>query len=663
VSETKELLRRGVGDFEPMPDAFERVLARRDRKRRNQRVAAGVLGIAVFALTAIGFVRLLGSESTPAGDPRSPFQGTWVTTDADGRTQTMTIAAPEDGAVEITVQDDAATVCSGGPSTMTGTGRLEGARELVIPSPVLTCDDGSEPEALSGPPLEEQLRNLTFVLDAETETLTDNFGGVWERNDAEKPGPGPTTSGGMWPQSNLEEAEEAQRLADAGDPRYTWQVLGPGPFTDARQTEFITRFLHEELGWEEFDLSVFPGLYAGVPQDGLWVMLAVRCAPGQTNPLYPNDPEGRGCAPTIDEHRYETVMIGAEPPVRIDDPSAIWVVTRWARLQPLDVQVTGTNYLDDSGAGFRRQVRQVVPPSDAEASALVEAFLQARVDGEGAEEYLTPVTSQIPLLYATTSDAAYERSEFELVRGPVWPGGWREFKVRLFAAGGGTVVEQSFLVERDEDGRLVLVYGALDPFKEVLTTENGGALAEPYRFLRGEVTFAAAPPWDWYVGGWGFTATMTTLQFDDPDQSAGFDQLLAVVADPLPVEGGCRQGPAAADAEALARTIRSDPDLEATAPVAVSVGGVEALRMDVVAATGASVCEEGPAPQVVTPNDHDWYGVFLEHGERMRLYLLDLPEGLSARILAIAISAPEPDFERVMEAAEPMVGSFEFRTR
>jgi hypothetical protein len=69
VSETKELLRRGVGEFEPMPDAFERVLARRDRKRRNQRVTAGVLGIAVFALAAIGFVRLLGSERGPVIGP------------------------------------------------------------------------------------------------------------------------------------------------------------------------------------------------------------------------------------------------------------------------------------------------------------------------------------------------------------------------------------------------------------------------------------------------------------------------------------------------------------------------------------------------------------------------------------------------------------------
>jgi hypothetical protein len=62
VSETKELLRPGVGDFEPTPDALERVLVRRDRRRRNQRVAAGVVGIAIFALVAFGFVRLLGSE-------------------------------------------------------------------------------------------------------------------------------------------------------------------------------------------------------------------------------------------------------------------------------------------------------------------------------------------------------------------------------------------------------------------------------------------------------------------------------------------------------------------------------------------------------------------------------------------------------------------------
>jgi hypothetical protein len=59
--------------FDRPEPAWERLVRRRDRKRRNQRVAAGVLGIAVFALTAIGFVRLLGSERgpviAPAGSP------------------------------------------------------------------------------------------------------------------------------------------------------------------------------------------------------------------------------------------------------------------------------------------------------------------------------------------------------------------------------------------------------------------------------------------------------------------------------------------------------------------------------------------------------------------------------------------------------------------
>lgn len=55
--------------FDRPEPAWERLVRRRDRKRRNQRVAAGVLGIAVFALAAIGFVRLLGSERGPVIGP------------------------------------------------------------------------------------------------------------------------------------------------------------------------------------------------------------------------------------------------------------------------------------------------------------------------------------------------------------------------------------------------------------------------------------------------------------------------------------------------------------------------------------------------------------------------------------------------------------------
>jgi hypothetical protein len=74
--------------------------------------------------------------------------------------------------------------------------------------------------------------------------------------------------------------------------------------------------------------------------------------------------------------------------------------------------------------------------------------------------------------------------------------------------------------------------------------------------------------------------------------------------------------------------------------------------MDVVAAPGASVCDEGLIENVR-----------LDQGERMRLYLLDLPDGMSNRILAIAIAAPAPDFEHVTEVAAPIVESFEFHTR
>src|SRR3990170_2268746 len=223
MSNVAELLERESRTVDLEPGDFERLTRRRDRKRRNQRVAAGVLGIAVFALAAVGFLRLLASEGTPASDPTSPFEGTWVSTsDADGGTQTMTVSVSADGAVEITVLDDVATVCSGTPSTMTGTGRIEGGTALVIPAPVYTCDDGSEPEALSGPPLQEQLRDWTLLLDAETETLTDGFGGVWLREGAEVPEP--AISGEMWPQSTLDEVRAAQERADAGDPDYTWQV-------------------------------------------------------------------------------------------------------------------------------------------------------------------------------------------------------------------------------------------------------------------------------------------------------------------------------------------------------------------------------------------------------------------------------------------------------
>jgi hypothetical protein len=48
MSETKDLLRRGGEGFAPREGIMDSLIRRRDRKRRNQRITAGVVGIAVF---------------------------------------------------------------------------------------------------------------------------------------------------------------------------------------------------------------------------------------------------------------------------------------------------------------------------------------------------------------------------------------------------------------------------------------------------------------------------------------------------------------------------------------------------------------------------------------------------------------------------------------
>ena len=50
----------------PMPElSFDRLLRRRDRKRRNQRIAAAIVGVAVFAPIALAIVIAMGSEPGP----------------------------------------------------------------------------------------------------------------------------------------------------------------------------------------------------------------------------------------------------------------------------------------------------------------------------------------------------------------------------------------------------------------------------------------------------------------------------------------------------------------------------------------------------------------------------------------------------------------------
>ena len=648
MGEHTALFERAAARYAEPQLSTEGLLLRRDRKQRNQRAAAGVLGVAVIALAAVGFVRLLGSDRTPAGDPRNAFAGTWVST---GGTRTMTVRVPENGAVEIVVRTDPAAECSGTPSTMTGTGRIEGGTQLVIPAPVYTCDDGSEPEAVSGPPLQEQLRDWTVALDPETGTLSDGVGGLWVREGAEFPipdplegldeapwdpsrfggtwestaadtgflgtweatdadgsslllgirlaedpsdgyevllldgaldgaqdcyssewnslGTGPITMTGIgrveervlamesqtwlcegapgpaivtgdrglklaaahaplvhdpetdtlvgpsgrvpgappwmqgfgvvwhrrapgsdslavpfwgaWPQTSLAEAEEAQRRADAGDPSFTWQLAPelavppefesfPIPTRDAADgAEIAARFVRDVLGWESYVTvtSRNPYWYG----EAGWFFVRIRCGSG-TNPLYPNDPNGGDCPPTIDDTHYETVSLMVTQPVR-SGPTGIWVVTGWTELAPTEAPASDLRYHE----WVDRQYEQVAPPTEAELVEGLEAFLSARVAGEGAEAYLTEgyyrPRPTVPLLYATTAGHRFEGFEIGRVEGPVWPAGvYNSVTVRLFARGGEDVVEQEFAVWPGADGQLTM-----DAWT---TTENGETV--PDRF-------------------------------------------------------------------------------------------------------------------------------------------------------------------------------------
>lgn len=525
MTRLEERIRSGLQETaERIPDTAPTRAARRLRASRPAGVWAAVaaaVGVMVL-FTPILFLGGSDPGTTPAGDPPSPFLDTWVSIDGDGSTQTMVIEASEDESVEMLVHDDYASVCSGAPSTMTGTGGFEGDNKLVFPSPVLTCDDGSVPKVLSGPPLEEQLKNLTFTRDPGTDTLTDKFGPVWTRVVAD-PSPEPTTP----------------------------------------------------------------------------------------------------------------------------------------------------------------------PPSEAEVTELLNGFLEARIAGEGAEQYLNSLYpdilwEDIPLLYATSSGAPYERAEFEPVLGVEWPLGFMAFKVRLFA--GDTVVEQLFFMPHDDpkffpaDGGLGLEYQPHGFATHIApTTEDGQPLAVSYDAFDGEVTLHATHPWVFYDGsagrlipeGPGVGPTTDGAQRQDWDH-------LVLIADPPPVGPDCQTGPSPADAAALAKSIRSYTPGDATAPVAVSAGGAEALMMDVKIAAGAPLCVPftvegswaGVLYHVFDVENHasaegataDWPRIATGRatGDWMRLYLFDAPEGSSMRILAIAIVAPESRFERAVEAAAPVVDSIEF---
>lgn len=614
--------------------------------RSNRPPWTAVLTTAAAAVALLG-ITIVGTRDDSTTEPSSTIEtspvataslavlaGGWTSSGPDGGA--LDIAVAVDGSASVTIRDAAADACSGTAATMTGTGTLNSRGDLVVAIARSTCEDGSEPAAPA-----EQHDDLVFAHDRVSDTLTDSSAAVWRRDGPEDAGPAPRTSATMWPQSTLDEVRAAQELADAGHPGYAWQVdaqlaSGDGWSHLARpgRVELVDRFLRDELGWEEYLFSVWQGTDGDGASDGVHRgSVFLRCAPGRTNPLYPRET----CAPTLDDLRFETVSIDI---AQLDrrGPDGIWVVSDWRMMAP-----------------FTQTDPDV---AEADATALLDEFLAARVAGGGAEGYVAVTggeshlaLDEVPLLYASSAGAPYERFEVEHVSGPRWPYGEMEFRVRLFADGGETVVEQP--ISFHEAG------GRLRPMSDATeTTEDGRPVVVPYEFFDGEVVVSADAPWEANV--W----TVSGLSLGDNSS----DELVQFTRDPLPAAANCTQGLAVADGAALAQAILSDPNLESTAPVAVTVGGASGLQMDITQAPAATTCPDagfGLALVLTKPTEvisRFADSVLLGPHDRMRLYLIDLPEGSVGRVLAVAVTADETRFDEVAEAAAPIIESIEFHT-
>jgi hypothetical protein len=152
----------------------------------------------------------------------------------------------------------------------------------------------------------------------------------------------------------------------------------------------------------------------------------------------------------------------------------------------------------------------------------------------------------------------------------------------------------------------------------------------------------------WFGGLWrpeDFFGSGERIEFVDP---VAYDSWCAA-------NGGSPLLSAPADAAAIAQQVIADPNFETTAPVAARVGGVEAVSIDVSLAPGGEACGVGMIEISRWIHTIGW-----EPGWRLRLYLVDLPEGMSVQTLAITVVAPEERFDEVIEETKPIIDSIEF---
>ncbi len=119
----------------------------------------------------------------------SPFVGRWYAMDPPPESShlTMDIVARPDGDFDITITDDAAAVCQGVSSTMTGVAVETEPGTVVVARPKFVCDDASKPHSLNGQPMADLLRNYTLIYNSERDELNEPAGLTWTRTPPTQP--------------------------------------------------------------------------------------------------------------------------------------------------------------------------------------------------------------------------------------------------------------------------------------------------------------------------------------------------------------------------------------------------------------------------------------------------------------------------------------------
>jgi hypothetical protein len=294
MTSDRSVLERQIERVELRPFTLEGFHQRRQRKERNRRVGAAVVALAVVAAAFAGLARALTSDrgAVPADQPSRRFVGTWTSTELDdpGRSQTMTIRPAEDGALDIVLHDDSSSRCSdrqtrtnyvATPSTLTGTGRLEDATTLVVPSPVLACVgvDGREKPGFSGFPEEKGRTSYTLVLDLATDRLFDNLGVAWHR--------------GATPENGADTTTECEMEPQAGSPGTCSMLGGEVTFhADRPWGDHVESYLDPRIFWligqpDEASIEILAnpksqascGTSPGVPASAEELVRAIRSNP------------------------------------------------------------------------------------------------------------------------------------------------------------------------------------------------------------------------------------------------------------------------------------------------------------------------------------------------------------------------------------------------